>query len=277
MNFKIVTDSASDLLTMEGINFAAAPLKIMTAEKEYVDDAALDVKDMVTTLKTYKGRSSTACPSVGDYLHAFGDAKYVFCLTITATLSGSYNAACMAKQDYEEAHPDRHVFVINTLTAGPEIALHARKLADWIREGLSYEVICEKITSYMEHTGLLFILESMNNLANNGRVSAVAAKAAGILGIRAVGKASAQGDLELLSKCRGENKPLTAIVNYLKEFNYKGGRIRIAHCYNEGAAHKLIGLIRDAFPGADIECYRLGGLCSFYAELGGLLVGYEKG
>jgi len=276
MSFKIVTDSASDLLSMEGVAFASAPLKIVTAEKEYVDDSALDVKEMVTDLKSYKGRSSTACPSVSDFLDAFGDAKYIFCLTITATLSGSYNAACLAKRDYEEAHPDRHVFVINSLTAGPEIALQARKLADWIKEGLSYESICEKITGYMEQTGLLFILESMNNLANNGRVSPVVAKAAGILGIRAIGKASAKGDLEMLSKCRGENKALAAIVNYLKEFNYKGGRIRIAHSYNEEAAGKLITMIKEHFPSADIECCLLRGLCSFYAELGGLLVGYER-
>ncbi len=276
MSIKIVVDSSSDLLSLSGVDFASAPLKIVTTEKEYVDDAALNVREMVTSLKNYKGRSSTACPGVGDFLDAFGNAQYVFCLTITATLSGSYNAACLAKRDYEEMYPDRRVFVINTLSAGPEIALQAEKLVDWIKEGLSFEVICDKITAYMEKTGLLFILESMTNLANNGRVSPVVAKAAGLLGIRAVGKASDQGDLGMLAKCRGENRALASVVNYLKEFGYKGGRLRISHCFNEEAALKLKHLIEAAFPGADIRYYLTRALCSFYAEQGGMLIGYEK-
>lgn len=276
MNIKIVVDSSANLLSLNGASFASAALKIVTSEKEYVDDGSLDVKEMVTDLKNYKGRSSTACPGVGDFLDAFGDAQYVFCLTITATLSGSYNAACLAKREYEEMHPDRHVFVINTLSAGPEIALHAEKLVDWIKEGLSYDTICSKITSYMEHTGLFFVLESMTNLANNGRVSPVVAKAAGLLGIRAVGKASDQGDLGMLAKCRGENRALTAVVNYLKEYGYKGGRLRISHCFNEDATRRLKEMIETAFPGADIKYYLTRGLCSFYAEQGGLMIGYER-
>jgi len=276
MKFKIVTDSSSDLLTLNGIDFASAPLKIITSEKEYVDNSALDVEEMVTDLKNYKGRSSTACPSVADFLDAFGNAQYVFCLTITATLSGSYNAACLAKREYEEMYPDRHVFVLNTLTTGPEMVLQAEKVIDWIREGLSFDNICEKLTAYMEHTGLLFILESMTNLANNGRVSPIVAKAAGLLGIRAVGQASAQGDLGMLAKCRGEHRALTTIVNYLKEFGYKGGRLRISHCFNEEAATKLKEMIESAFPGADIKYYLTRALCSFYAEQGGLLIGYER-
>lgn len=276
MSMKIVMDSSSDILSLDGMDYASAPLKIMTAETEYVDDAALDVKDMVMTLKQYKGRSSTACPGIGDYLDAFGEAQYIFCLTITAELSGSYNAACMAKREYEETYPDRKVFVINTLSTGPEMALLAEKIVDLSKEGFSYEEICQKITAYGEDTGLLFVLESMNNLANNGRVSPIVAKAAGLLGIRAVGRASARGDLEMLAKCRGESRTLNTIMNYLKEFGYKGGRLRITHCYNEETAKKLYDLIKETYPLADVKYYLTRGLCSFYAELGGLLIGYER-
>ena len=95
---KIVSDSSSDVLTMNGIAFESVPLKIITAQKEYVDDAGLDVRAMVEELQRYKGRSSTSCPNAADWLMAFGEAKWVFCVTITGTLSGSYNAACMAKE-----------------------------------------------------------------------------------------------------------------------------------------------------------------------------------
>ena len=120
------------------------------------------------------------------------------------------------------------------------------------------------------------MLESLKNLANNGRVSPIVAKLAGILGIRLVGKASDKGDLEPLSKCRGEKNALETIVKQLKELGYGGGEVRITHCLNEAAANSLRSLILSDYPNARIEILPCRGLCSFYAERGGLLVGFEK-
>ena len=153
-NMKIVTDSSADVLTLEDIPFASAPLKIITAQKEYVDDAALDVPRMVNELSSYSDKSSTSCPSVGDWLTAFGDAESVFCVTVTSGLSGSYNSAEAAKRQYEE--------------------------------------------------------------------------------------------------------------------------LRIGHCFNEQAVAKIKDMIRADFKNAEIESYALRGLCSFYAERGGILIGFEK-
>ena len=169
--FKIVADSSADLLFAEGIPFAFAPLKIITAEKQYIDNADLDVKDMVDTLSTYKGKSSTSCPNPEDWLQAFGDAESVFCMTITGTLSGSYNSAILAKRLYEEKYPGRRVFVINSLSTGPEMKLIAEYIRELILKNEDYEIICGKVTEYMQNTGLLFMLESMRNLANNGRIN----------------------------------------------------------------------------------------------------------
>ena len=116
----------------------------------------------------------------------------------------------------------------------------------------------------------------MKNLANNGRVGPLVAKMAGILGIRLVGKASDKGDLEPLDKCHGEQKAIETILNRMITLGYKNGKVRIAHCFNEGAAEKLKELILEKFGRAKIEIYRCGALCSFYAEKGGLLVGFEK-
>lgn len=273
---KIVADSSADLLCLDGVSFCSAPLKIITAQKEYVDDEALNVLGMVNDLKAYKGRSSTSCPNAADWLSAFGEAKYVFCATITATLSGSYNAAVLAKQTYEEEHPDRRVFVLNSLSAGPEIALIIEKIKELVLAGVDFDSVCKKTEEYANNTGLLFMLESMKNLANNGRVSPLVAKMAGIMGIRVVGKASAQGDLEPLNKPRGEAKALEAIVANLKELGFKGGRIKIAHCFNENAAKALTELVLSEFSDAKIDIYPCRGLCSFYAESGGMLVGFEK-
>ncbi len=275
MKYKIVADSSADVRSMQDVAFASAPLKIITSEKEYVDDEMLNVDEMVTDLLSYKGKSSTACPSAGDWLEAFEDAQRIFCLTISGSLSGSYNAAQMAKQDYEDRFPDRRVYVIDTLSAGPEVKLLIDKLAELIQEGNDFDTICAKIDQYRKKTHLLFMLESLKNLANNGRVNAAVAKVIGLLGIRMVGKASDVGTLQPLDKCRGEQNALKAIVKHLYEMGYEGGKICIAHCLNEAAALQLKAQILKDFIHAKIEIYRTGGLCSFYAERGGMLIGFE--
>lgn len=273
---KIVVDSAADMLTLDGIDFASAPLKIITTEKEYIDNENLDVEVMVNDLLAYKGKSSTSCPNCEEWLQAFGDAKKIFCITITGTLSGSYNAACIAKQTYEEQYPDRKVCVINSLTTGPEMRLIVEKIQELINEEKTYEEICTLISEEMKDMGLFFMLESMRNLANNGRVNPIVAKIAGFLGIRVVGKASSKGDLQQLDKCRGEKKALEAIISHLKELGSKLKKIIIAHCLNESAALTLKERIMQEFEKIRVEICKCRGLCSFYAEKGGLLVGYEK-
>lgn len=273
---KIVADSSSDLFRLDSVDFAAAPLKIITADAEYVDNESLDVEGMVNTLLRYKGKSSTSCPNVDDWLGVFGDADEVYCFTITAELSGSYNAACLAKDEYETAHPDRKVLVVNTLSTGPEMALLIRHTEELLSGGADFETVAAEIREYMKKTGLLFMLSSMKNLANNGRVNPIVAKAAGLLGIRVVGKASAKGDLLPLGKFRGSAGALAGITDALAAEGYNGGRLYIAHCFNGEDAATLADMIKAKFPTADLSIYALGALCSFYAEKGGILVGFEK-
>ena len=272
---KIVSDSSSDILDSTDINFAYASMKILTAEKEFVDNADLDTAEMVSYLEQYKGRSQTSCPNAEDWLHAFGDADDVICVTITSALSGSYNTACAAKQIYEE-NDEKRVFVLDSLSTGPEMVLIIEKLKEYILDGLSYEDICEKIQVYVKHTGLLFMLKSLKNLANNGRVSPALARILEMLGICIVGRASDEGKLDTTHKCRGEQRSLETLIRDLKNYGFSHGKISIAHCENEEGALKLQALIEKEFSKVKSEIHRLRGLCSFYAEKGGILVGFEK-
>ena len=275
-NVKIVADSSANLLKLEQTPFACAPLKIITAEGEFVDDETLDVAQMVNFFDSYKGKSQTSCPNPADWLEAFEGADDVFCVTITSGLSGSYNAAVAAKQMYESENPGKRVYVIDSLSAGPELKLIVEKLQELIAKDLSFEDIHDQIRAYTQKTGLLFVLESLKNFAANGRVSPAVAKIVGIMGIRVVGKASDQGTLEPMDKCRGENKSLAKIVTHLKELGLREGKVSIAHCQNPEAAEKLKKLIADQLPKAQTEISQCLGLCSYYAEKGGLLVGFEK-
>ncbi len=273
---KIVADSSANMSTLKAVDFSVAPLKIHTSQRAFVDTEDLNVSDMITYFDRYSGPSKTSCPAPSDWLTAFGEAQDVVCVTITSGLSGSYNAACAAKALYEAEHPDRRVCVIDSLSAGPEPALIVEKLAEWITQGVPYEQLGKLAEDYKQTTGLLFVLASLKNFAANGRVSPSIAKLVGLLEIRVVGQASEAGTLEPLNKCRGEERSLETVTAFLKKQGVCQGRVRIAHCQNQSAAVRLTQRIHSEFPMAHVEIEECRGLCSYYAERGGLLIGFEK-
>ena len=175
MKYKIVADSACNIVSGEDGTFASVPMKIV-AEREYVDDANLDVAQMVEDLKQYKGKSGSSCPNVGEWLEAFGDAEEVFGITISKHLSGSYNAARHAADTYMSEHPARKVFIFDSLATGPEMMMLAEKIRQCEDAGDDFETTKEKVLDYHNHLHTLFCLESINNLARNGRVNIAVAK-----------------------------------------------------------------------------------------------------
>lgn len=275
MTYKIVSDSSSDLLVLPDMPYATVPLKIITNEREYVDDAALNVDSMIADLQKYKGVSKSSCPNIDEWRSAFEEYDGVFCVTITSGLSGSCNAARLAVEEYLQQHPEKQGYVVDTLSTGPENVLIIEKLQELIAGGFGFEEIKRKIEEYKAKTHLIFSLESLRNLANNGRVSGAVAKVAGLLGIRVIGKASDEGTLEITNKVRGGEKALSEILNNMLKTGYTGGRVRIHHCQNPEAANRLVAMIKQTFHQAAVKVQETRGLCSFYAESGGLLVGYE--
>lgn len=275
MDIRIVVDSSANMLSLEGVPFRVVPLKIVNDQREYVDDASLDVPEMVGELSAYKGKTSTSCPNVGEWLEAFGDAEGVFTVAITSNLSGAHNAAVQAAEVYMEEHPGRRVCCLDSLSTGPEMELIALRLRELIQEGLDFDTIERKIRDYMNRTHLLFMLERVENLAKNGRVNPLVAKAVGILGIRIVGKASDVGTLQQLHKCRGERKGLDAMMQEMSDLGFVGGRVSISHVCNEALGYTVRERILERWPTADVQVAPTRGLCSFYAERGGVLVGFE--
>ena len=275
MKFKIIADSSSDLLTLSGVPYESVPLKIITKDKEYTDDASLNVEEMVENLRRQTASTGTSCPNVHDWISAFGDAQMIFAITITSNLSGSYNACRQAAEMYMEENPGSKVCVLDSLSTGPEIRLTVEFLRDAILAGEAFEAIEEKVRAYMQKTHLMFSLQSLANLARNGRVSHAVAKIASVLGICIVGKASDEGTLEPLHKCRGEKSALKTMYKTMKEMGFAGGKVRISHCLNEKGAQMVADMIRADFPDADIAMDCAKGLVCYYAEKGGMLIGFE--
>jgi DegV family protein with EDD domain len=276
MNYRIVADSSSNILSMGDPHYFSVPMKVR-AEKEYIDDINLNVAQMVEDLKHHKGSSGSACPSVGEWLDAFGDADMVFGTTMSKSLSGSYNAACEAARMFEEENPGKKAYIFNTLSAGPQQAFLNEKIMELAEQGLDFETIQEKALEYYKHTHILFCLESMMNLARNGRVSLAAAKIAGVLGIRACGDVKA-GMITPVHKPRGARKATETLVEMMKERGfYDGAQLRIAHCLGQTQAQDLADAVLKQFPNARITIEPTTALCSFYAEAGGLMIGFEGG
>lgn len=277
MKTRIVTDSSSNLFDLPDVSYACVPMKITTRQAEYADTPELDVAAMVEALRREGGPSGSSCPNVHEWLTAFGDADEVFAVTITGTLSGSHSAAVQAAEEYRSAHPGAKVCVLDSLSAGPELQLTVDQLREGILAGQPFEVLEKSAREGMRRTHLSFALQSMTNLANNGRISPAVAKIASVLGIWVVGRASAEGTLEPMHKCRGEKNTLRTLFSDMKAMGYAGGRVRIAHCMNEAGAQQLAALIREAHPQADVRVDVCRGLCSYYAEKGGLMVGFDGG
>ena len=274
MNFRIVTDSSSNVLSRPGEDFACVPMKIV-AGQEYVDVPGLNLTQMVEDLKVYKGKSGSSCPNVGEWLEAFGDAEYVFGITITKHLSGSYNAARQAADTYMEEHPGRRVYLFDSLSAGPELMMIADKIRQCEAQGDDFDTTIAKVLDYHNHTHTIFCLESMNNLAHNGRVPLTVAKLAGMLGIRIIGEAQG-GQIVPIHKPRGAKKALHAMVQTVKERGFRdGGLIRIAHCFAEDTVQEFMALIREQFPHTRFLVEPTTALCSYYAEVGGYILGFE--
>ena len=273
---KIITDSSSNMRTLSGVDFATVPLKIITEAKEYIDDATLDVAQMVEDLRTVKGKTGTSCPNVGEWLDAFEGADEIFAVTISKNLSGSYASAMQAKDEYESTHPGAKVFIIDSLSAGPELRMFAEYVLQGFEAGKTFEEITEGVQAHHSHTETVFALQSLANLARNGRVNPAVAKITNVLGIRVVGIASDIGTLQPTRKPRGEKKTMETIYAQMVERGYKGSEVCIAHCLYPEGAQLLADLIHKHYPAATVRTELCTGLCSFYAEKGGLIIGYTN-
>lgn len=275
MKRKIVADSSCDIWELNGVDFAVAPITISTDNKHYVDNQELDVHLMSEELAKYKGVSHTACPSVGSWLDCYEGFDEIFVITLTGAMSGTYNSAMTAKGIYEEENKNVKVHVFDSLSTGPEMRLLIEKLKEMIEEDLTFEEIVEKGQDYLNHTRLFFALKSLHNFAMNGRVSKTVASAIGVLNISIFATASEEGTIQQISKCRGEKKVVKSMIEHLEDAGYHGGKVRISHADNLKLAHNVRDKILELYPNADIIVYPMGGLCTYYAEIGGLLVGCE--
>lgn len=276
----IVTDSSSNLLEKDGaalgtVPLYIVPLRLQFGDKEFVDDERLVIPNMVAYAEKSRGRSSTAAPSPQAWKECFMRAENVLAFSITGALSGSYSSACVGREMALEENPALHIQVFDSRSTGPELVLLVRKAQELISAGESFTTAVLRLERYARLTHLLFVLQSMDNLKKNGRVHPLIANAVGALGIQLIGCASQKGTLQLVKKARGGPRMWELLLEEMERNGYQGSRVVISHCLNEAGAEKLRSLLLSRYPNGDISVMENRGLCSYYAERGGLLIGYE--
>lgn len=276
MAVRIVSDSSANLVSRPEQNFIAVPMTINTDEKEYVDDENLDVFQMLDEMAGYTGRTGSACPAPGTWLDAFEGSDEIICIALTSALSGCYNSALSAAEMYLEDHPDAKLFVLDTKSTGPENELIVEEAKALSTLDMPFEEKCTLLKGYAKNTHLFFSLSTVDNFVRNGRVSPALAKMIKLLNIRIVGKASDGGELEPTNKCRGDRNALNQLYKNMIAAGYNGGKVRIRHTRCKKAAEEMQRVIMERFPNADVRVHRNHGLCSYYAESGCFLVGFES-
>ncbi|HFI0025830.1 TPA: DegV family protein [Streptococcus suis] len=277
--WKIVVDSGCDYRQLKNLapdtEFISVPLTIQVGDQAFIDDANLDIDHMMEVMEASKSAAGSACPSPQAYQAAFEGAENIIVMTITGGLSGSFNAARVARDMYVEEHPEVNIHLIDSLSAGGEMDLIVDEINRLITTGMEFEELVQAITTYQENSKLLFVLAKVDNLVKNGRLSKLVGTVVGLLNIRMVGEASSEGKLELLQKARGHKKSVAAAFEEMKKAGYIGGRIVMAHRNNDKFFQQFSELVKSTFPNAIVDQVATSGLCSFYAEDGGLLMGYE--
>ena len=279
MKWKVVVDTACDFREIpnkaENITYERVPFSLQIEDKVFVDNLDLDIDKMMEEVYASPEPARSACPSPEAYLSAYRGAENVIVLTLTGGMSGSYNSAVIAEKMLKEENDNVNIHIINTLSAGGQNDLFLLKINELIKEGLPFEDVVTAITKYQKESKLIFVLEKVDNLVKNGRLNKLAATVVGFLNMRMVGEASNEGTLHLLHKVRGEKKAISTVVGEMIKAGYKGGRVVITHRNNESICQKIEEKLKEKFSNIEFIAVPTSGICSFYGEEGGMLLGYE--
>ena len=259
---RVVVDSSANLFVAGTQDIVSVPMKVRVGEREFSDDVNLDVGELIEAFSDEAAESSTSCPNIAEWTAAFEGADEIVALALTSKISGGFNSAQAAAKHYLFDYPEAKVFVLDSLTTGPELELLAQRAKELAQSDMDFDDLTHELRRYASRTHLMFSLERIDNFVRNGRVSIV-------------GQASEEGELGVLNKARGEKRALKQLFENMEAVGFVGGRVRIRHTENPKMAEALAAKIREIWPSCDIRIGANRGLCSYYCEPGGVLVGFE--
>ena len=277
MKYKIIVDSCGELTPemKQDERFASAALTLEVGADTIVDDDSFDQADFLRKVAAYPECPKSACPSPEVYQRGFeADAEHLYAVTLSAELSGSYNSAELGKSLTLEEHPDKKIHVFNSKSASIGETLIALKIQECEEAGMEFEQVVETVDAYIESQHTYFVLENLETLRKNGRLSRVKALVASALKVKPVMGATPEGAICQLDQARGINKALVKMVDYVKEGenNSSDKILAISHCNCPERAQMVKAALLERMQVKDVIILDTAGVSSMYANDGGIIV-----
>lgn len=277
MKYKIIVDSCCELPEeyRKDPRFERIPLTLQLGDDEILDDENFDQKDFLNRVAAYPKCPKSACPSPERYKNAFGsDAEHIYCITLSSHLSGSYNSAVLGKALYEEEHGAKEIYVCDSESASIGETQLAMKVMEWEEEGTaSFSEIVKKLEAFRDALSTYFVLDNLETLRKNGRLTGVKALIASTLSIKPVMGAT-KGVIIQKGQSVGIKKALSKMADIIASegTNLDQKTLYISHCNCPDRAELVKNLLLARSEFRDVKILNTAGISSLYAGDGGVIV-----
>ncbi len=277
MSFKIIVDSCGELTDemKAGGCYESVPLSINVGGHCIIDDETFQQAEFLKMVADDPECPKTSCPSPEKYMESYDcDAQRIYVVTLSAELSGSYNSAQLGKNLYEEEHGEKSIYVFNSRSASVGETLIALKIEECENQGMSFEEVIENVENYIKEQKTYFVLETLDTLRKNGRLTGVKAFVASALNIKPYMGSTPEGTIKQLGQARGIKKSLTKMVEtFIEELkNPEEKIVAISHCNCFERALSVKRMIEEKIKAKRIIVLNTGGISSTYASDGGIIV-----
>lgn len=278
MGYRILVDSCSDLTAQlkEDPSFKVVPLSLMIDDKIFVDNDKFNQREFLRAMKESPNSPKSACPSPEDYMREFSQDDDTFIVTLSSQLSGSYNSTELAKRLYLEDNPDKKIEVIDSCSASVGQTLISMKIKELVSQGHMFDDIVQAIKTFRSEMRTKFVLENLDNLRKNGRLSHLKALVASVLNIKPIMAGTPEGTITKLDQARGITKALLALAKMVENDVIKPSEkiLGIAHCNCVERAQFIRDEIMSRVPFKDSFIVDTAGVSTLYANEGGIIVAY---
>jgi len=281
MKYTLIVDSCCDLfpkdLTCKKIDFHVVPLTLILGEEEFVDDENLDTAMFVEKMNNCKVGAKSACPSPEAFAAIMRESDNTIVVTLSSKLSGTHASAMAAAETVKAEFPDKKLFVFDTLSAAAGLTHHCFKVRDLIESGkYNFDEICAKLLELRAQTRVRFLLQDLNNLVKNGRMSKMAGRILTTAKIKLVCGDDGAGEIKKYGMALGTKRGLQVLADLpgadLGE--RKDAPIIITHVHNEADANFVKGLLETKFGFKNITLRLMRGLSSLYSADKGIVIAY---
>lgn len=277
MTYRLICDSCTDLPQelLSDPHIVKVPLRIQVGPETVVDDETFRQGELLQKMRAWPDAPKTACPSPSMYMERFLPEGDSYVVTLSARLSGSYNAAMQARAIYREegGRGNVHVFDSRSASSGQaQIALLIRELAG---KGLPFAQVVEQVEAYIDRMKTMFVLENLDNLRKNGRLSRMQALVTGALRVKLLCGATPEGEIQKLGQGLSVRQTLARMVSRMAEDpGHTGRRVVVAHCNCPERAETVREMIRQKCRFGEILIVATGGISTVYADDGGIVAAY---